>query len=297
MSGNDGRPERGGSLKVWCRRLRHPLSWLPDIPVEQLDAYHRVWDNFQTAPFVEDGSHDTDDWRLRASSFAICCVRVPREGLNDEFSRVRDVLHDYPFVRLHPDGFLHIPIQELGFVSTMPRARDEINLPRLEEFCSVARIPIAESQQFIVNVVGLNSFLDAPFLGIEDGASLSRIQRRLLDITLIPPNTRYPYLPHVTIGHYIEHAPIEDLPAKLAPWKDTVFGTFEVKDIDVVTISTDETYPPLVEFQRLPLGTATATTPFVTSPGMGTASSQHDTAEADAESDLDSDTDSGRRSG
>ena len=275
--------------------MRHPLSWLPDIPVEQQDAYRRVWDNFLTVPFVEDGRHDTDDWRAGASSFAICCVRVPREALNDEIERVRDALREYPFVRLHPDGFLHIPIQELGFVSMMPRARDEINLPRLEEFCSVARIPIAESPRFSVKVVGLNSFLDAPFLGIEDGASLSRIQRRLLDITLIPPNTRYPYLPHVTIGHYIEHAPIEDLPSKLASWKDTVFGTFEVTDIDVVTISTDETYPPLVEFQPLPLGTATATTPFVTSPGIGTASSQHDPAGADAESD--SDMDSGRGSG
>jgi len=269
--------------------LRHPLSWLPDIPVEQQDAYRRVWDNFLTVPFVEDGRHDTDDWRSRASSFAICCVRVPREPLNGELDRVRDILGHYPFVRLHPDGFLHIPIQELGFVSKVPRSRDEINLPRLEEFCSVARIPVAESPRFTLKVVGVNSFLDAPFLGTEDGASLSRLQRRLLDITLIPPNTRYPYLPHVTIGHYTGHAPIEDLPARLAPWKDTVFGTFEVTDIDVVTISTDETYPPLVEFQRLPLGTASATTPFVTGPGIGTTSSQHDHDEVETHRDSDPD--------
>ena len=219
---------------------------------------------------AEDGRHDTEDWRARNTTFALCCIRVPQGALNEELDKVRDVLRGFPYVRLHPDAFLHIPIQELGFLSSEPRARDEISTARLEEFCGVARIPVAEFPRFRIKVTGINSFLDAPFLEITDEASLSRIQRRLLDITLVQPNTRYPYLPHITIGHYTHEAPIGDLAAAIAPWRDVVFGEFEVTEIDVVTFSTTEAYPPLIEFQRLPLGTASPTTPFVSGPGKGT---------------------------
>ncbi|MGI8483644.1 MAG: 2'-5' RNA ligase family protein, partial [Thermomicrobiales bacterium] len=253
----------------WRRRLRHPLSWLPDIPVEQVEAYRRIWENFQQADEVEDGRHDTEDWRARNTTFALCCIRVPLGALNEEFDQVRDVLRGFPFVRLHPNAFLHIPIQELGFLSTEPHARDEINNAGLEGFCGVAQIPIAEFPSIRIKVTGINSFLDAPFLEITDGASLSRIQRRLLDITLVQPNTRYPYLPHITIGHYTEEEAIGDLAAAIAPWRDVVFGEFEVTEIDVVTFSTNEAYPALIEFQRLPLGTSSPTTPFVSGPGKG----------------------------
>jgi len=255
---------------VWRRRLRHPLSWLPDIPVEQVEAYHRIWENLRQAELVEDGRHDNEDWRARNTTFALCCIRVPHGALNEELDHVRDALGGFPFLRLHPAAFLHIPIQELGFLCSEPRARDEISIARLEEFCGVARIPVAEFPRFTIKVTGLNSFLDAPFLEITDGGSLSRIQRRLLDITLIPPNTRYPYLPHITIGHYMQEAPIGDLADVIAPWREAVFGEFEVTEIDIVTFSTNEAYPPLIEFQRLPLGTASPTTPFVSGPGKGT---------------------------
>jgi len=254
-------------LRGWRRRLRHPLSWLPDIPVEQEEAYRRIWQNLRSAESVEDGRPDSAEWRARDTSFALCCVRVPRSALNAHLDEVRDVLRTFPYVRLHPDDFLHIPIQELGFLSKEPRARDEINQQRLEEFCGVARIPVGEFPPFTIRLGPVNSFLDAPFLDIDDGGWLARIQRRLLDIALVPPNTRYPYLPHMTIGHYTRHAPVGDLPAALTPWRDVSFGELHITDIEVVTLRTDEFYSPLVEFQRLPLATATPTTPFTSGPG------------------------------
>ncbi|HEU0163588.1 MAG TPA: 2'-5' RNA ligase family protein [Thermomicrobiales bacterium] len=246
--------------------MRHPLSWLPDIPVEQQVAYVKAWDHFRSAGSVADGRHDTDDWSSRDTSFAICCVRIPPGTLGPAIEEIRAVLAEYPFVRLHPDDFLHIPIQELGFLSDAPRRRDEINFERLEEFSSVARIPIGEYPQFTIRIGGINSFLDAPFLDVQDGGWISRIHRRLLDIAVIPPNTRFPFLPHITLGHYTESAEIGDLGERLEPWRDITLGEFEVNEIEIVTLRTNEAYPPLVDLHGLPLATASHTTPFTSAP-------------------------------
>ncbi|MGB3330445.1 MAG: hypothetical protein WBA46_15900, partial [Thermomicrobiales bacterium] len=48
---------------AWRRRVRHPLSWMPDVPVEQVHAAQETWDAFAAASTVVDGRHDNDRWR------------------------------------------------------------------------------------------------------------------------------------------------------------------------------------------------------------------------------------------
>ncbi|MGC4106469.1 MAG: 2'-5' RNA ligase family protein [Thermomicrobiales bacterium] len=251
---------------VWRRRVRHPLSWMPDVPVEQSRALEQTWEAFLRDTTVVDGRHDSDRWQQRHSAFALCCVRVPAETLQPALDELRAALEDVPFLRLHPDSFLHIPIQELGFLKRFPKQRDEINDSRLEEFASVARIPVGEYTPFEVTLGPINSFRDAPFLDVRDNAFLARLHRRLLDVAVVPPSTRYAYLPHVTIGHYTREAPIGDLHERLLPFRETTFGSFTVTELDIITLSTDEAYPEPTLIARLPLATASTTTPFTSAP-------------------------------
>jgi 2'-5' RNA ligase len=251
---------------AWRRRVRHPLSWMPDVPVEQVHASQQTWEAFLGDTTVVDGRHDSDRWQSRQSSFAICCVRVPAEVLQPALDELRAALADVPFLRLHPDNFLHIPIQELGFLKPFPKQRDEINEDRLEEFASVARIPVGEYTPFEVSFGPVNSFRDAPFLDVRDNGFLSRLHRRLLDVAVVPPNMRYAYLPHLTIGHYTREAEIGDLVERLLPFRETTFGTFTVAELDIVTLTTAEAYPEPEVIARLPLATASTTTPFTSAP-------------------------------
>lgn len=251
---------------TWKRRVRHPLSWMPDVPVEQIHAAQHTWDAFLEADSVVDGRHDSDRWRQRQAQFAICCVRVPAEALQPALDELRDAVRNVPFLRLHPDGFLHIPIQELGFLKEFPRQRDEINESRLEEFASVALIPVGEYTPFEITFGPVNSYRDALFLDVRDNGFLSRLHRRLLDIAIVPPNTRYAYLPHLTIGHYTRDTAIGDLHERLLPFRETAFGTCMVTELDIVTIATDEAYPEPELRYRLPLATASTTTPFTSAP-------------------------------
>lgn len=257
------RPDRE-RVRAWSRRARHPLWWLPDSVAEQEEGYRRVWQQLRQVAAVEDGRHDTERWRNGQGQFALCCVRVPADALGPDLNDVRRALRSLPFVRLHPDHFLHIAIQELGFVTDDPHHRDEIARDRLDEFIAMAERPIGDFPAFDITLGGVNSFTDAAFLDVLDDGWLARIHRRLRDFVILPVDARYPYLPVLTIAHYVNAAPIGRLPAILSHWRDSVFGTFTAESVDIVLLRRDEAYPHLDVAHRFPLGTGrnAAGTPF-----------------------------------
>ncbi len=97
-------------------------------------SYRRVREAFTRAPGTADGRHDTPRWRGSTGPYAACIVRVPADMMQPQLSGVRDQLEHLSEVRLHPDHFLHIMLQELGFVVPHPSRPDEISRDRLEEF-------------------------------------------------------------------------------------------------------------------------------------------------------------------
>ena len=82
--------------------------------MQQEEAYRRIWQNLRMVQDVRDGRHDTPEWRARQGPFAMCCVRIPRSCISPELDSLRMALESFPFVRSHPESFLHIPIQEIG---------------------------------------------------------------------------------------------------------------------------------------------------------------------------------------
>lgn len=253
---------RREQLDVLKRRVRHPLWWLPDPALQQKEAYRRIWQNLRVVQDVRDGRHDTQEWRARNGPFAMCCVRVLPSCFTPELDSLRTVLESFPYVRLHPEAFLHIPIQEIGFLSDSPVQRNDLTRKGLDEFIAQAHRPLLDFPSFPIVLGPVNSFADAAFLDIDDDGWLSRIHRRLLDFATAPPSTRYPYLPHMTLAHYDRVAPIGNLSAALAEWRDLPLGEFVVDQIDVVLLDTQETFPPFDVVHEFMLGTTRATGAF-----------------------------------
>jgi 2'-5' RNA ligase len=256
-------PETDASMDQAPRRkqlripnwIRHPLWWMPDIPAEQNRSFEGIWRQFSGLERVEDGRHDTEAWSNRQGEFVLCCVRIPTETLGAEFQELREKLEALqPLVRLHPPEFLHITVQEIGFVAAQPVWRDEFTQARLDEFLSYIEAPIADFSPFTVQLAGLNSFTDAAFLDVRDNGWLSRIHYRMRDFVIFPPNKHFPYLPVTTFAHYTKKAPAAELIELLTPYRDTVFGSFQVNEIDVVRLRVDEPYPPLQIERTIRLG-------------------------------------------
>lgn len=223
------------------------------VAAEQDAAYRRIWQTFRTLRQVADGRHDTADWRSRGGVYAVCLIRVPAEALQPELDRCRAALAAFPFVRIHPDGFLHISLQELGFVCDRPSRPDEISPHRLDEFAIAAAAAVGERPSFEVVLGGANSFEDAVFLEVHDGGLCAPLHARLFELAAIPRAPQFAYLPHSTIAHYCAEAPSAHLVAALMPWRTVAFGRFTVDRVEIATLRLDEPYPPFDPFAIIPL--------------------------------------------
>ena len=217
-------------------------------------TFQRVWEAFQRSESTLDGRHDTAHWRAQDGPYAACIVRVPAEALQPKLTGLRGTLGELGGVRLHPDHFLHIMLQELGFVAESPRQPDEISPARLEEFAQTVVEPISGTRAFSVTLGGANSFQDAVFLDVRGGGRLARLQERLFDLAALPTVPSYTYLPHCTIAHYDGSTPPDEAYSTLAPWRNEAFGEFAVTEAEIVTLDPWETYPELVTYAAIPFG-------------------------------------------
>lgn len=217
-------------------------------------AYRLVWEAFCADTWTADGRHDTSEWRSRAGPFALCVVRVPTAAIQPALDHIRGDLTQVGGLRMHPDHFLHMTLQELGFVVDEPKRPDEITPNRLEEFVQSAVAPAAAAGAFAVELGGTNSFQDAVFLEARGAARLVQLHEQLLDLAGTPRRAAFPYLPHCTIGHYDGTASVAAAVEAIAPWREARFGTLDITEIEIVTLDPSQSYPPLESYAVIPFG-------------------------------------------
>jgi 2'-5' RNA ligase len=217
-------------------------------------AYDRVWEAFQRSVATADGRHDTLAWRAHRGPYALCVVRIPAPALQPTLGVMRSALASVPGVRVHPDHFLHITLQELGFVVDGPARPDEISAARLEEFAQSAIDPVSRTPPFAIRLGGANAFEDAVFLEVGGGDPLAHIHQGLFDLAAIPRPPAYAYLPHCTVAHFDGTAIPQAAAAAIAPWRSERFGEVAVTEVEIVTLDPREPYPALDHFAAIPLG-------------------------------------------
>ena len=218
-----------------------------------VDPFIQVWDGFRRAEGTADGRHDTPYWRAHAGPYAACVVRVPAGYLQPGLGDLREQLERLNGVRLHPDHFLHITLQELGFVLDQPSRPDELTPARLEEFAQAAVGAVATLAPVTISLGGVNSFEDAVFLEVHPSTPLARMHERLFDLAAIPRAPTFPYLPHCTIAHYDGNIRVPEAISALEPWRGAICGELEITEVEIVTIDPSQPYPELESYAVIPL--------------------------------------------
>lgn len=217
------------------------------------DAYLRVWQSFLASAVTADGRHDAARWREHVGPYAACIVRVPEDAWQPAFSAFLTALDCLSAVRVHPPYFLHIMLQELGYVSEDARQPDEVSPPRLEEFALAAIEPIANAPPISIALGGANAFHDAVFLEIRGGGALAQLHNRLFDLAASPHVPEFSYLPHCTVAHFTGITPSSRTAKAIEPWRARIFGEFTVSEVEIVTLDTRDIYPELKTYAAIPL--------------------------------------------
>lgn len=220
----------------------------------QREGFDRVWQGFLACRSLVDGRHDTGRWTGASGPFALALLRIAAADLEPALSDCRSALGHLPGLRLHPDAFLHVTLQELGFVVDDATGPDELTPVRLEEFAQSAVGPVSDRRPYQITIGGLNSFEDAPFLEIHDDGSTDALHTRLFELAAIPRGAQFAYLPHATIGHYLGDGRPADVAPAIEPFRDCTFGTLTVEAVEIVVLDPAETYPALRPYAIIPLG-------------------------------------------
>lgn len=217
-------------------------------------AYRRLWQAFTRYPTLADGRHDDEVWRAHEGRFAGCLIRVPASQLQPELDRLRSALDRPSEIRLHPDHFLHIMIQEIGFVCRTATKPDELTIERFDEVSTALASALDDIASFEVTIGAANSFEDAAFLEIHDRGGTELIHRRLREVAAVPMIPRYAFLPHMTIAHYLGSFDALPVIKALQPFRSAQFGSFQVTEVEIVTMRVDVDYSPLYTTRKLRLG-------------------------------------------
>ena len=235
------------------------MSWLEGWRAKrtarrQDAAYRRIWQAFTRYPTLADGRHDDALWRAHNGRFAGCLIRVPVSHLQPELDRIRAALSRPHEIRLHPDHFLHIMVQEIGFICRNPSKPDEISIERFDELSGALSTALTDMSAFDVNIAFANSFEDAAFIEVHDGGGCEAIHRRLREVAAVPMIPRYAFLPHLTVAHYLGNFDSYPTVKALQQFRDVAFGTFRVTEVEIATLRVDIDYPPIYSSRKLVLG-------------------------------------------
>jgi 2'-5' RNA ligase len=219
----------------------------------QESAYRRHWQAFSRYPTLADGRHDDESWRAHSGRFACCLIRVPADSLKPRLDDLRADLAPDGRARLHPDHFLHIMIQEIGFTTTNPTRNDELTFDRFDELTTAFSSALKDISAFDITASSANSFEDAAFLELQDGGRCSAVHGRLREVAAVPMIPRYAYLPHVTIAHYLGSFDSMDTLKTLQQYRGVEFGSFPVTEIEIATLRVDIDYPPIHSVRKIAL--------------------------------------------
>ena len=216
-------------------------------------VYDEVWERFVRERRLEFGGHTDPAWRGGHTLSASLIVPVEASRYRERLEPLRDTLHPFPFVSLHPDHFMHITLLLLGFPVEEAEGENEVSRERLRGIEAGARQALSGLRAFTVRLANLNAFSGAAFVEVHDGGMLDGLRAALCEwCGLKKPSGP----PHLTLAYF--HAPDnapapEALISAVARYRDWPVGELAVEAVEMTLLDLSLDYPEPEIVATIPL--------------------------------------------
>ena len=216
-------------------------------------VYDEVWERFVRERRLEFGGHTDPGWSGGHTLSASLIVPVEASRYRERLEPLRDALHPFPFVSLHPDHFMHITLLLLGFPVEEAEGENEVSRERLRGIEAGARQALSGLRAFTVRLANLNAFPGAAFVEVHDGGMLDRLRAALCErCGLKKPSGP----PHLTLAYF--HAPDnapapEALISAVARYRDWPVGELAVEAVEMTLLDLSLDYPEPEIVATIPL--------------------------------------------
>ena len=206
-------------------------------------VYDEVWERFVRERRLECGGHMDPAWGGGHALSASLVVPVEASRYRERLEPLRDTLHPFPFVSLHPDHFMHITLLLLWFPVEKAEGENEVSRERLRGIEAGARQALSGQRTFTVRLANLNAFSGAAFVEVHDGGMLDGLRAALCErCGLKKPSGP----PHLTLAYF--HAPDnapapEALISAVARYRDWPVGELAVEAVEMTLLDLSLDYP------------------------------------------------------
>ncbi|MGH3090359.1 MAG: 2'-5' RNA ligase family protein [Rubrobacteraceae bacterium] len=210
-----------------------------------MEEFERIWEKFSSERRLEFGGHKDPNWRGRYEISAAFVAAVDPERFAERLKPLRDALRPFPFVSPHPDHFMHITLNLIGFLGEGPSREGEVSEDGLIEIGAKARGALAGFEAFPVKLANLNAFPGAAFIEAHDDGEIEDL-KDVLESSCGLKRTAGP--PHLTLAYF--HVPdgTEAPPALISTierHRNWPVGEIEVREVrlSLLNLRTDQPAP------------------------------------------------------
>ncbi|RME27584.1 MAG: 2'-5' RNA ligase family protein [Deltaproteobacteria bacterium] len=181
------------------------------MPFDSCDPFDAAWSAFVAAGRTcgpTPGARRA--WLRGRSDYLVWVLRVNGPRVGDRVQAAARRLEST--IRPVPPADLHVTVWVAGFACDRVRFDDDVDPAVIGRW----RSSLADAPRFRVEVGGINSFTSAPFFDVVDvDGGIAELRRRL---GAHHDELRFaPYLPHISVGSYLDSRPVAPLVAALSP--------------------------------------------------------------------------------
>jgi 2'-5' RNA ligase len=218
--------------------------------------YKSVWERFVRERRLEFGGYKDPDWQGGHRFSASLVIPGEASRFHGRLEPLKQALRPFPFVSLHPDYFMHVTLNLLGFLVDVSEEDNEVSRERLQEIEERAREALSDFPAFTVGLANLNAFPGAAFIEVHDGGMLDEL-RAVLSVSCGLKKPSDP--PHLTLAYFQApddtEAP-EELVSAIARYRNWPIGEITVDNVEITLLDLHSDYPEPETLARIALGEA-----------------------------------------
>jgi len=209
-------------------------------------TFDENWASFLAAPTTLGPKPDVREaWHQGRRRYAVWILRVADPRVHRRMAEVAEALA-CPIRRV-PDEDAHITLSIGGFRCERPKRDDDVHNHDLE--ITARALSMTPPEPLTVEVRGAHSFLTCAVLQVRDPTGRLEALRARIGEGL---RFGHPWLPHVTVGSYLEDHPIREIANDLDPLRDLPPIEVPVEAVELVDFDAHTPGAPLVTRARLP---------------------------------------------
>ena len=222
------------------------------------EYYESIWAKRSDIESVVTKGGDDNDFAKGRNLHPAFLFRLEDDEIINNIKKVQDDLSSFGFYDPFPKEYLHITVKVLGFINEPKVYSNDYTMDELGMIAKQASDVLSSFTRFDITLYGVNLVPLVSFLQVKDDGAFGQLNNAVLEISNVRKREHrdFPnFMPHISISRFNSLGDMGQLAKyiKERGYRDKVFGTTQVKVIELVMVHMEGEYPAFETVERYDL--------------------------------------------